>query len=205
MADEAILKFKKMYRARMYMDDMRRGIGPVSKLPVSEDSVIRQEKVVNCFTFLSELLDELICEFEPKTESPDGLEPEEGGAIPLKPFGMSFDQVSRVMITRKPITVSTFIRNINRVLDRKTTKAIRAKDINGWLTKNGFVEERDIRVVKEDKEYFLTPQASVVGLMLDSKPINNGQAERHFVTFTDAAQQFILDNIDDIAEYARNN
>ena len=205
MADEAVLKLKKMYRARMYMDDMRRGIDPVSKLPVSEDSVIRQEKVINCFGFLSELLDELICEFEPKTESPDDLEPEDGGAVPLKPFGMSFDQVSRVMITRKPITVSTFIRNINRVLDRKTTKAIRAKDINGWLTKNGFVEERDIRVVKEDKEYILTPQASVVGLIPDSKPINNGQAERHFVTFTGEAQRFILDNIDDIAEYARNN
>lgn len=188
------------------MDDMRRGIDPVSKLPVSEDSVIRQEKVVNCFTFLSELLDELIGEFEPKATTPDGLEPpEEGGAVPLRPFQMSFDQVSHVMITRKPITVSTFIRNINRVLDRKTTKPIRAKDINGWLVQNGFIEERDIRVVKEDKEYFLTPQASMIGLMPDSKPINDGQAERHFITLSGEGQQFILDNIDDIAAFARNN
>ena len=41
MSDEALLKFKKIYRAKNYMDDMRQGIDPVSKLPVPADSVIR--------------------------------------------------------------------------------------------------------------------------------------------------------------------
>lgn len=212
MPDEAVMKIKKMYRAKMYMDDMRQGIDPVSKLPVPEDSVIRQEKVVNCFTFLSELLDELISEFEPKTDAPvpDEFEtPEENIAeeaeATLKPFRMSIDQVSNVTITKKPVTVSTFIRNINKVLDRKTTKPIRAKDINGWLAAKGFIEERVVQVIKEDKDYLITEQASSVGLLLESKPINNGQADKHFIKFSGAGQQFILDNIDDIAEYAKNN
>ena len=66
-----------MYRAKVYMDDMRQGIDPVSKLPTPENSVIRQEEVKSCFSFLSELLDELINEFEPKDEdnAPEGLVP----------------------------------------------------------------------------------------------------------------------------------
>lgn len=212
MPDEAVAKIKKMYRAKMYMDDMRQGIDPVSKLPVSADSVIRQEKVVNCLTFVSELLDELISGFEPKNgvPVPDAFENLKdsvavGAGTILKPFRMSDDQVSNVTITKVPITVSVFIRNINKVLDRKTTKPIRAKDINGWLAEKGFIEERAVQVIKEDKEYFITKQASEVGLLLESKPINNGQSDMHFIKFDRAGQQFILDNIDEIAEYAKKN
>lgn len=212
MSDEAVLKIKKMYRAKMYMDDMRQGVDPVSKLPVPEDSVIRQEKVINCFAFLSELLDELISEFEPETEAPalDEFAPPEDCVseetnVTLKPFQISFEQVSNVTITKNPIAASTFIRRINKVLDRKTTKPIREKDINGWLAQKGFIEERVIQVIKEDKEYLTTKQASSIGLLLGSKPINNGRADKHFIRFSGTGQQFILDNIDDIAEYARKN
>ena len=218
MSDEAILRIKKMYRAKVYLDEMRQGIDPVSKLPVPDDSVIRQEKVKNCFFFLSELLDELINEFEPKGEDnvpeellsgtpEENLEKtaEETVNSTLEPFHMNYEQVKKVTITKKPVAASTFIRNINKALNRKTTRPIRAKDINGWLREKGFIEERAIQIIKEDTEFYPTAQASSVGLLLESKPINNGQADKHFIKFSEAGQQFILDNIDDIAEYAKNN
>ena len=112
MSDEALLKFKKIYRAKNYMDDMRQGIDPVSKLPVPADSVIRQEKIINCFTFISALLDEMLNSFECEQGAASDV-PQEGSKPKKVPFHLQDSQISQIKMSRSPLAVSTFTKRIN--------------------------------------------------------------------------------------------
>lgn len=95
MSDEALQKFKKIYRAKNYMDDMRQGIDPVSKLPAPADSVIRQEKIINSFTFISALLDEMLNSFECEQGAASDV-PQEGSKTKKVPFHLQDSQISQI-------------------------------------------------------------------------------------------------------------
>lgn len=211
MSDEALARLKKIYKAKTYIDDMCQGIDPVSKKPVPEDSVIRQERVVDCFAFVSELLDEMLMPSDSQEEltADDEVsicdDTEELTKKEKEPFKISAEQIAQVKTTHSTLAISTFIKRINCVIDRKTTKSIRAKDIHGWLTAKGFIEERSIQIIKEEKEYFPSQYADAIGVIPVAKPINNGQQERHGIKLNNVGQQFILDNIEEIAEYAKQN
>lgn len=211
MSNEALMKLKKIYQAKTYIDDMCQGIDPVSKKPVPEDSVIRQEQVVDCFAFISELLDEMLM----PGDSQEALTVDDEVSIcddteeltkkEKEPFKISAEQIAQVKTTHSTLAISTFIKRINYVIDRKTTKSIRTKDIHGWLTAKGFLEERSIQIIKEEKEYFPSQYADAIGVIPVAKPINDGQQERHSIKLNSVGQQFILDNIEEIAEYAKQN
>jgi len=218
MADNEQLKYKMLCRAKMYLDDMREGLDPVRKTALPEDSVVRQQKVINCFTFLSELLAEMIDasdsedsqenapeETKQREHSTEQFEIERDVRYVKEPFHIRREQLRYIRVSKSPVAVSTFIRRINEVVDRETTKLIRAKDIHGWLSEKGFIEERSIKVVKEEKEYWPSKEALSIGVLAEVKAGTEGQEDKHLIKLSDAAQQFVLDNIDDIAEYAKLN
>lgn len=204
MSDEALLKFKKIYRAKNYMDDMRQGIDPVSKLPVPADSVIRQEKIINCFTFISALLDEMLNNFECEQGAASDV-PQEGSKPKKVPFYLQDSQISQIKMSRSPLAISTFTKRINDVVDKQSTKSIRAKDIQGWLTAKGFLVEQSVQIIKEEKEYIPSANASDIGVVDIINQRDKGQPNHHTIKLTQIGQQFILDNIKEIAEYAEQN
>ena len=204
MSDEALLKFKKIYRAKNYMDDMRQGIDPVSKLPVPDDSVIRQEKVINCFTFISGLLDEMLNSVECEQDSASDVL-QEGSKMKKASFHLTNSQIRQIKTSSSPLAVSTFIRRINAVVDKQSTESIHAKDIHGWLTAKGFLVERSVQIIKEEKEYIPAANASAIGVVDIIKQRDNGQPDHHSIKLTQIGQQFVLDNIGEIAKYAEEN
>ena len=204
MSDEALLKFKKIYRAKNYMDDMRQGIDPVSKLPVPDDSVIRQEKIINCFTFISALLDEMLNSVECEQDSASDVL-QEGSKMKKASFHLTNSQIRQIKTSSSPLAVSTFIRRINAVVDKQSTESIHAKDIHGWLTAKGFLVERSVQIIKEEKEYIPAANASAIGVVDIIKQRDNGQPDHHSIKLTQIGQQFVLDNIGEIAKYAEEN
>ena len=69
MSDEALLKFKKIYRAKNYMDDMRQGIDPVSKLVNIDDigiidpftTVLNSKFSKDLLAYIQQNCDEKLC------------------------------------------------------------------------------------------------------------------------------------------------
>lgn len=186
------------------MDDMRQGIDPVSKLPVPDDSVIRQEKVINCFTFISGLLDEMLNSVECEQDSASDVL-QEGSKMKKASFHLTNSQIRQIKTSSSPLAVSTFIRRINAVVDKQSTESIHAKDIHGWLTAKGFLVERSVQIIKEEKEYIPAANASAIGVVDIIKQRDNGQPDHHSIKLTQIGQQFVLDNIGEIAKYAEEN
>lgn len=199
MTDDALMKYRMMYRAKSYLDEMRRGLDPVSKQPVPEDSVIRQEKLIACFGFLSELLDELLS--EASSQALSAAEP----AMAKAPFALRREQLAQVKLSYAPIAVSTFVSHINGVVDKRTTKAIRGKDITGWLCEKGLLEERTVPVTRDEKEYLPSRYADGLGLLAVKKDGESGQPERYALKLDRQGQIFLLDHIEDIAAFAKEN
>lgn len=187
--EDLILKYKKIYRSKQYIDLMRQGIDPVSGENVPDDSVICNEKVKSCFNFISELLDEMLTDYEPQTDKK------------TEPFHLTDQQIRKVKITAMPIAITTFIARINKTLDKNTTKHIRTKDITGWLVHKGFVEPKTVKIVKEQTEYIPLETADKIGVFDVIKHSNNGNSDQHCLKLDQIGQQFIIDNIDEISQY----
>lgn len=195
MTEADILKYKKLNRAKLYMELMRQGIDPMSKQPVAEDSVIRQEKIINCFSFISDILDELISDMEEKSVP----------AYKKADFSMSFEQARNVKITSSPVAVTTLVKRINDAIDKGSVRGIKSKDINDWLVMNGFISERVVRIVREEKSYTPGNFAESVGIFGVAKEKGTGEQPTMSIKFSESGQRFILDNIQQIAEYAIRN
>ena len=53
-------KRRVIQHAQTYMDMLSNGIDPISGEPVPEDSTLQQERLKKCFSFVSEILNEVI-------------------------------------------------------------------------------------------------------------------------------------------------
>ena len=187
--EDLIIKYKKIYRSKQYIDLMKQGIDPVSGEKVPDDSVICNEKVKNCFNFISELLDEMLTDYEPHTDKK------------TEPFHLTDKQIPKVKISVMPVAIATFIARINKALDKNTTKPIRTKDITGWLVHKGFIEPKTVKIVKEQTEYIPLENAGKIGVIDVIRYSNDGSTERHCIKLDQIGQQFIIDNIDEISQY----
>ena len=130
---------------------------------------------------------------------------QEGSKMKKASFHLTNSQIRQIKTSSSPLAVSTFIRRINAVVDKQSTESIHAKDIHGWLTAKGFLVERSVQIIKEEKEYIPAANASAIGVVDIIKQRDNGQPDHHSIKLTQIGQQFVLDNIGEIAKYAEEN
>ena len=109
-------KLQVIQRAKSYMDMLAKGIDPISGELVKNDSALQQERLQKCFSFVSEILDEVIktngIVSMPATESSQGYTAVKKKAV----FSINPQQRSNIRITNNPIIPSAFIKNINSVV-----------------------------------------------------------------------------------------
>ncbi len=191
-------KLQVIQRAKSYMDMLSKGIDPISGELVKNDSTLQQERLQKCFSFVSEILDEIIrtngIVSMPVTESSPSYTIVKKKAI----FSINQYQRSSIRITNDPIIPSAFIKNINSVVDAETMEKLSLTTINKWLLKQGYLTESKVPTVVNKNIKTLTPLSAQIGVIeqtiIDQK---TGEAKTQLL-FSRQAQEFILDNIDSI-------
>lgn len=100
-------KIQVIQRAKSYMDMLSNGIDPISGELVKNDSTLQQERLRKCFSFVSEILDEVI-----KTNGIVTLlvtESSQGYAVVKKKrvFSINQQQKNSIRVTNNPIMICT--------------------------------------------------------------------------------------------------
>lgn len=175
-------------RARIYMEKLISGINPIDDMPISNDSIINNEKMKNCFRYIANVLEF----YEEVLESTPGKR-----HIYQKkmPFDLSMVERLNIPVSNDYLKISEFTNNINTLVDENFTKSLKSSSINEWLMRKGFLEEV---VTKDGKHHKWPTEAGMEIGIKKEKFLSKDNFPYYVVLYGREAQQFIADNIGEI-------
>ncbi len=193
-------KLKVIQHAKTYMDKLSKGIDPISGMDSA--SLLQQEQLRKCFAFVSDILGEVI--------DNNGLVnlPEVTGhnyqIVKKKAaFALNPQQKAKVRITNELINPSSFIKNINAVVDDSSMERLSLKTVNQWLLDKGYINETKAMTFVNRTVKISTPYSESVGIFEQVVVDKTTGETKKELRYSRQAQQFILDNLDEIIKYSK--
>ena len=137
-------KIELIERAKMYLQLLNNGVHPVTGEEIPSDSVFMDTKVKNCFTFVTEILDEYV-EMSAKVEELE-REKEKNTVVVLQKeeFFITQEQCDNIKLSPKPITILAFMKNINSAINAETMEKLTSTRLNKWLSQRGLVSAQKV-------------------------------------------------------------
>ena len=115
------------------------------------------------------------------------------------PFFLTYEQKYRYILSRTPISIRELTKGLNDVADLTICKKLRSVQITDWLLDVGILERR--RDSGGKMRAYPTPQG--VAIDITAKPKIRRDVEYWTLFYGKAAQQFIIDNIDEIVSFKK--
>ncbi len=185
-------------RAKMYLKLLSDGVHPVTGIEIPNDSVFMDEKVLKCFDFITDVLDEYL-DLKKKVEKLEEEKDKNTVVVYKKQeFSITREQIDSIKLAKEPVTVLSFMKNINAVIDSDTTEKLSSTRINKWLTDRGFFEAKKVQTVVN--KTVLTPSelASKIGITCEETVDKKTGEVKSQIKFEPSAQLFIIENLEEI-------
>lgn len=195
--DALMTELEKMQRAKMYLDKLANGFDPITDVEMPEDSDLNNIRLSRCFFYVSDVLRQVI-------ENGGEITPKKTPRAPRAPkrpeFYLPPEKLLEFPFSAMPLTVSELTTRLNQLIEDETMKKITVSVITGWLLNKGFLEVQESLDGRRNR--LPTKQGEDIGLSTD---IRVGQyGEFRTVLYHEAAQRFIIDNLDVMLEAHRN-
>lgn len=175
--------------AKGYLDKLANGINPLDDSILPDTDVVNQVRISRCLFYVSDLLRQLI---------------EQGGLTTAKkekkqPFSITVEERDRFAFSETPIPVSEIAKRINDAVSNENMKKLGYRAITGWLISVGLLREQTFSDGRKKK--YPTETGNNVGIFMEERSGQNGPYQ--VILYTEAAQHFLIDNIDAILEWQR--
>lgn len=160
------------------------GRDPVTNLQFSQDTILNCSMIKEYNRHMAEILEELIT----TTEASFSL-----GKRKLN-FYLSESEKKSIKFSEKPISVSAFVYLLNGV-SSPYVKKLHAVDVTSWLMKQGYLAQKEMK--SGNKYKVATAKGNEIGIINEQH--KNSYGNIYFVNmYNEAAQRFIVDNLDNI-------
>lgn len=169
-------------RAKMYMDQLARGIDPISGRVLPGDSALNNARLSRCFSYVSGILDQVI------------RNGGQVGQIQKSDFSISPDQLARVQISARPVRVTEFADVLLQATGSAAMKRPSSAKISNWLTAHGFLAPEPTPDGKSRK----VPTAAGLRLGITAQMRQSPDGDYLAIYYDANAQRFLLENLFDI-------
>lgn len=183
-----------MKHAKEYIDKLANGIDPFTDKPVPDDDIVNNVKLSRCFFYISGILEKVIENGGEVTaeKTVEVIKPQKRGAVVI-----TDEARARFKCFINEVSLSTFTDMINKYLDRDVSVKLKSTAIADWLTVIGMLDREALPSGRFKR--VPTDSALSEGIRLNEY-LTPGGFPRYAIMISPSAQQFILDNIDAIAE-----
>ncbi len=183
-----------MKHAKEYIDKLANGIDPFTGKPVPDDDIVNNVKLSRCFFYISGILEKVIENGGEVTaeKTVEVIKPQKRGAVVI-----TDEARARFKCFINEVSLSTFTDMINKHIDSDVSVKLKGSAIADWLTVIGMLSEE--RLPNGKLKRVPTENGISEGIRLNEY-LTPGGFPRYAIMLSPAAQQFILDNIDAIAE-----
>ena len=186
-------------RSKMYLKLLINGIHPETGEQIRTDSDLLGDKVRNCFSFISDILDEYV-ELTEKVEKLE-KEKEANTIIVMKKqvFSISHEQCQDIKLSKEPISLYSLVKNINSVINTESMEKMTSTVINKWLLSRGLLTASKVPATVSKTVFSPSELAAKIGIKTESV-INKATGEVNpQIKFSESAQLFIIENIEEIS------
>ncbi len=183
-------ELEKLQRAKAYLEKLAEGIDPLSDLEMPGDGLLNQVRLSRCFFYVAGVLGQVVS----NGGRVGAVRPED-----MAEFSLSGAQREAFAFSREPVPVSRFTQMLNDAVDQAVTKKLPAGTVTGWLLEKGFLAETAGPGSRKSKKP--TPQGERIGLSWQTRQGLRGEYD--VTLYSEAAQHFLLDNLDSVLEYNR--
>lgn len=185
-------------RAKMYLQLLSNGVHPVTGQSVPQDSAFVDPKVKRCFAFITEVLDEYVA-LKAKGEQLEKDKEKNTIVVAKKQvFSITQEQCNCIKLSKEPISVMAFMKNINEVIDAETTEKLSSTRINKWLTNRGLVTTEKVQTVTNKTVYKPSDVAVRIGITEEAFVDKKSGEVKTQIKLEERAQLFIIENLEDI-------
>ena len=184
-------------RAKKYLRMLGDGVHPVTGKPLPEDSCVTDEKVKRCFAFITEVLDEYTV-LKERVEMLE-KEKENGFATKKEAFSITPEQCETIKLSKEPISVWSFMKNINSVIDTDRVERLSSTRLNKWLTGLGLVKPEKMQTLISKTVYKPSDVAVKIGIVEEVNIDKKSGEVKTQIKLTESAQLFIIENLSEIA------
>lgn len=183
-----------MKHAKEYIDKLANGIDPFTDKPVPDDDIVNNVKLSRCFFYISGVLAKVIENGGEvvSAKTVEVIKPQKRGAVVI-----TDEARAKFKCFINDVSLSTFTDMINKYLDREVSIKLKGSAIADWLTVIGMLTEETLPNGKLKR--VPTDSGISEGVRLNEY-FTPGGFPRYAIMITPSAQQFVLDNIDSIAE-----
>ena len=191
-------KLELIERAKMYLKLLGNGVHPVTGDAIPGDSAFMDEKVKRCFSFISQVLDEYV-ELKEKAEKLESEKEKTTIVVPKKQeFSITQEQCDSIRLSKEPITVLSFMKNINSVIDSASMEKLTSTRINKWLSKRGLVTTEKVQTMVSKTVYKPSDFAMKIGIVEEEVVDKKSGEVKAQIKLGESAQLFIIENLEEI-------
>ncbi len=187
-------------RAKIYLKMFVDGVHPVSGEVLPADSAFTNEKVKQCFLFISTVLDEYL-ELSEKVERLE--EEKEKNKIVVaekQEFRITREQCDSIKLSPQPVTLLSFMRNINSVIDSSSMERLTSTRVNKWLSARGLITSEKVQTVINRTVYKPSETATKIGIVEEEIVDKRSGEVKTQMKLGKSAQLFIIENLTEIVE-----
>ena len=181
------MDMKIVAHAKDYIDDLARGINPLTKTEVKEDDVINQVRISRCLFYVSDILEEVL----------------KNGGVRMVVEQTPFDpaQLDRALLVpdSQTLPVSMLVERINEVKPTEMKK-LKITAVTGWLAAHDFLRTETVNSKARKRP---TAQGFEIGIT-EREKVNDFGVKYYSVLYTTPAQQFVFDHLSAIIEEGFN-
>lgn len=191
-------KIELIRRAKMYMELLSNGVQPITGQEIPEDSAFMDGKMKRCFEFVSRILDEYV-ELSERVEKLEKEREKHTIVVSKKQeFSITQTQCENIRLSKEPITILSFMKNINSVIDSDAMEKLTATRINKWLTNGRFLTTEKVQIIVKRTVYKPSDLAMKIGF-IEAEIVDEKSGEiKTQIKLGESAQLFIIENLDNI-------
>ena len=178
-------ELEKIAYAKSFIDKLANGINPLDDTAIPDGDIVNNIRLSRCFFYVSSILQKEI-DRESKKEKREKKSR-------LIDFSITYEQLQNFEYSSKPISATVLAKKINQLVEGENMRKLSYRQITGWLLNIGMLEYKDIGNGKMKRQP--TQQGEEIGIVLEFW--EKGQGRKYpVIMYSEAAQRFILDNID---------
>lgn len=166
-------------RAKQYLDKLANGIDPLTDLPVAENDVVNQVRISRCLFFVSDVLRQVL----------------ENGGIgkgSKVPFSTTPEQLARVQFSSEPLRITELCQRITDATGQANMTRLAPATILDWLESLGMLA----KTADADGKQKRRPTSAGNQLGITESMRSGRMGDYVAVLYNEAAQHFIVDNLD---------
>ena len=177
---------EKLRKVKRCIDSLAEGLNPFTGQPLPEEDIVNDVRVSRSLFLASAFLQEQI---QGTTAKKNGKK---------QAFRLSLEERDRVEFSSEPIPASELARRMNDAVDTQDCKKISYRQLTDWLVEVGMLKRVENAAGGQRRRP--TDSGEKLGITVDSRVGQYGPYQ--VVLYSEAAQRFIVDNVDAIVSFA---